>query len=121
MAPLRLAMRKELKMKKDITMSDADLDKALAAYQAPAPSDLLKARILKAAAQESVESPAQIAQPSFMRRFAPIAATVLAVCAIGFTAMQQNSFAEDPDAAIWQEAALNLGLDDIYAWVEDTP
>ena len=108
-------------MKKDIKMSDAELDKVLSAYQAPAPSDLLKARILKAAQQERADSPVQPAQRSFTRRFAPIAATLLAVCAIGFTALQQGSSIEDPEAAAWQEAALDLGMDDIYAWVEETP
>ena len=102
-------------------MSDAKLDKVLAAYQAPAPSDLLKARILKAAQQERQGAPAQTAQPSLARRFAPIAATVLAICAIGFTAMQHNAGIADPEAAAWQEAALDLGMDDIYAWVEETP
>ena len=104
-----------------MNMSDAKLDKVLAAYQAPAPSDLLKARILKAAQQESQDVQTQIAQPSFTRRFAPIAAMVLAVCAIGFTVLEQNTPINDPEAAAWQEAALNLGLDDIYAWVEETP
>ncbi len=108
-------------MTKDMKMSDAELGKALAAYQAPAPSDLLKARILKAAQQERQGVPAQTAQPSFVRRFAPMAATVLAICAIGFTAIQQNSLGADPEAAAWQEAALDLGMDDIYAWVEETP
>ena len=108
-------------MKKDINMSDTKLDKVLAAYQAPAPSDLLKARILKAAQQERQGAAAQTAQPSFVRRFAPIAATVLAICAIGFTALNQNAAINDPEAAAWQEAALDLGMDDIYAWVEETP
>ena len=105
---------------RDTKMSDADLDKKLASYIAPAPSDLLKARILKAAQQErhaeKIDAPAR----PFIRRFAPIAATIMAVCAIGFATLQINDPAEQPtEAEAWQEAALNLGFDDLYAWVEE--
>lgn len=100
-------------------MKDIDLNKKLETYQAPEPSDLLKARILKASRTE-----AAIAAPtraSFTRRFIPIAASLLAVCAIGFTILQSPNTAS-PEAmtetAAWQEAALDLGFDDIYDWVE---
>jgi len=93
-------------------MRDTDLDKKLESYQAPEPSDLLKSRILKAASAEAVP-----ARPSFTRRFMPIAASLLAVCAIGFGTMQFTQTYETETAA-WQEAATDLGFDDIYDWVE---
>lgn len=91
-------------------MKDTKLNKKLDSYQAPEASDLLKARILKAATK--IE-PAR--NPSYTRRFMPIAASVLAVCAIGLTALQLT---QTNETAAWQEAATDLGFDDIYDWVE---
>jgi len=92
-------------------MKDTDLNKMLDNYQAPAPSELLKGRILKAA----IAKPA--AKPSFTKRFMPIAASLLAVCAIGFGTLQYTQTYET-ETAIWQEAAADLGFNDIYEWVE---
>lgn len=100
-------------------MKEIDLNRKLETYQAPEPSDLLKARILRAARTE-----AAIAAPArtpFTKRFMPIAASLLAICAVGFTVMQSSNTAS-PEAIIetaaWQEAALDLGFEDIYEWVE---
>ena len=101
-------------------MKNVDLNNALNAYKAPEPSDLLKGRILRAArAQSDMAAPAQT---SFTKRFMPIAASLLAVCAIGFGVMQVSTPSE-PAAAAWQEAALDLGFQDVYEWVEteETP
>lgn len=92
-------------------MQDTDLNKKLDSYQVPEPSELLKARILKAAKAESIQ------KPSFTRRFMPIAASLLAVCAIGLTTLQFNQ-TDRTETAAWQEAAIDLGFDDIYEWVE---
>lgn len=96
-------------------MSDNDLNKKLDIYQAPEVSALLKARILKAAktmpANEAME------KRSFTRRFMPIAASLLAVCAIGLTTLQLSQ-TDETETAAWQEAAADLGFDDIYEWVE---
>lgn len=94
-------------------MKDTDLNNRLKAYQAPEPSDLLKTRILKAATAENSAT----ARTSFAKRFMPIAASLLAVCAIGFTTLQVTQTTETETAA-WQEAATDLGFDDIYDWVE---
>lgn len=96
-------------------MKEIDLDKKLESYQAPEPSDLLKARILNAARVESAATPP--VRASFTRRFMPIAASFIAVCAIGFSVLQNPNTAETETAA-WQEAATDLGFDDIYDWVE---
>lgn len=93
-------------------MNDSELNKILGSYQAPAPSDLLKVRIMKAA------KTAPMSKPSFSRRFMPIAASLLAVCAIGFGTMQYNTQTNKTETAAWQEAAIDLGFDDIYDWVE---
>jgi len=93
-------------------MKNSDLNKKLDSYQAPAPSDLLKSRILKAATAETTP-----ARKSFTRRFMPIAASLLAVCAIGFTTLQYSQTTKTETAA-WQEAATDLGFDEIYDWVE---
>ena len=96
-------------------MKNIDLNNALNAYKAPEPSDLLKGRILRAAsAQSDITAPAP---SSFTKRFVPIAASLLAVCAIGFGVMQSSTPTE-PAAAAWQEAALDLGFHDVYEWVE---
>ena len=92
-------------------MKDTDLNIKLDSYQAPEPSELLKARILKAAKTQ----PAQ--KQSFTRRFMPIAASLLAVCAIGFVTLQYTQTSQTETAA-WQEAAIDLGFEDIYEWVE---
>lgn len=96
-------------------MRDTDLNKKLEAYKAPQPSDLLKSRILKAATAE----PSAPARRSFTRRFMPIAASLLAVCAIGLTTLQiSGPDTTTPETAAWQEAATDLGFEDIYNWVE---
>lgn len=100
-------------------MRDNDLDKRLESYQAPEPSDLLKARILKQAAKHA---PAELAKPvpsnskSWPRRYMAIAASLLAVFVIGVAGLQLSQ----PDASedVWLEAANDLGVSEIYAWVE---
>lgn len=93
-------------------MKDTDLNKRLDSYQAPEPSELLKARILKAAAPQTAP-----ARAPFTKRFMPIAASLVAVCAIGFGTLQVTDTTKTETAA-WQEAATDLGFDDIYDWVE---
>ena len=95
-------------------MKDTELNNKLEAYQAPQPSDLLKARILKAASTSNV---AALSRARFSKRFMPIAASLLAVCAISFSVMQIQAPTE-PQAAAWQEAALDLGFEDVFEWVE---
>jgi len=93
-------------------MKDFDLNKKLDGYQAPEPSELLKSRIMKAATASPVP-----ARPSFAKRFMPIAASLLAVCAIGFGTMQFSQ-TQETESAAWQEAATDLGFEEVYNWVE---
>ena len=91
-------------------MTDMNLNKKLDSYQAPEPSELLKARILQAASAKPAE------KLSFARRFMPLATSLLTVCAIGLTTLQLTQ--TDAETAAWQDAAIDLGFDDIYDWVE---
>lgn len=94
-------------------MKDTELNTRLDAYQDPNPSDLLKARILKAAGPQADTAISK----SFSKRFMPIAASFIAVCAVGLAALQVNT-TQKTESAAWQEAAADLGFDDIYDWVE---
>ncbi len=93
-------------------LSDKKLGAVLDSYQAPAPGDLLKTRILKAAGEASAP------RRSFVKYYISVAASFVAVCAIGFTALQVTGIGGQPEAEAWQEAALDLGFQDIYEWVE---
>lgn len=94
-------------------LNNKQLDTKLGSYEAPAPSDLLKARILKVAGETSAP------QRSFAKRYMSIAASLVAVCAIGFATLQvTGDVSEQPETEIWQEAALHLGFSDVYEWVE---
>ena len=92
-------------------MQDNNLNKRLDSYQAPEPSELLKARILKAAKAHPAS------KPTFTQRFMPIAASLIAICAIGLTTLQLNQ-TDNTETSAWQDAATDLGFDDIYEWVE---
>jgi len=58
------------------------------------------------------------ARTSFTTRFMPIAASLLAVCAIGFGTLQFTQNSKTETVTAWQEAATDLGFEDIYDWVE---
>jgi len=97
-------------------MDDKILDKWLESHQAPTPRADLNARILAAA---TLEKQANDNHRSFARRFLPIAATILAVSMIGVTGFNTiNDKNIETETALWQEAALDLGFDEIYDWVE---
>lgn len=98
-------------------MDDKTLNKMLDSHVAPAPNSNLASRILAASADNTVlEFKPRIARP-FMKRFAPMAASLLAVSLVGYTFFEpiQNN---ETEIKVWQEAALDLGFDDIYSWVE---
>jgi len=105
-------------------MDDKILNIRLDSHQAPTPSADLSARILTAA---STDGRAANQNQRFAKRFTPIAATLLAVSMVGFTGfnvINSNAIENDKtETALWHEAALDLGFDDIYSWVEseDTP
>jgi len=98
-------------------MNDNELNTLLAAHDAPNPSELLKARILKQAQKHVQTSPNHVAKPRYMPRkaYMSIAASLIAVGTISFTALQSSTTYE---AQVWQETATELGFDEIYDWVE---
>jgi hypothetical protein len=137
--PKRAALALELY--KETLAGDISKERALETWLAPglgaplpAPSERLSKRILNAAAL-SPPTGRQLPRPSAApvraandrtsffgrisaRRLSQAAALlVIAAAGIG-TAVQLQS--PDSEAATeWQEAALDLGLDDVYSWVMD--
>jgi len=93
-------------------MDDKMLDKCLDSLKAPEPSPDLGQRILRAA-KTPVEQ-----NISFSKKFMPIAATILAIAVIGYTGLNTLTNTET-ESMLWQEAANDLGFDDIYDWVEN--
>ncbi len=90
-------------------MDDDSINQKLAILVPPAMSANLQERILAEAVPVS---------HSFSKRFMPIAASLLAICLIGYAAFQpfQNN---ETETETWQEAALDLGFEEIYTWVEN--
>lgn len=89
-------------------MNDDALNQKLETLIPPVMSVNLQDRILAEAVPVS---------HSFSKRFMPIAASLLGSCLIGYAAFQpfQNN---ETETEIWQEAALDLGFEEIYTWVE---
>lgn len=90
-------------------------------------SDLLQARILAQAKQtpqvqtvipQSI-APKAPANDRFQIGFGKIAAAVILCFGLGIsTWIFQTQTAVPAQDLIWQEAAVDLGVDEIYAWVE---
>ncbi|WP_371396085.1 hypothetical protein [Fretibacter rubidus] len=100
----------------------AALDNALDSHVVAKPSDLLRARILKAAKAESKTSTsphgASNDRPrgkTNVFRFAAAAAALMVCAVVGY---QTLSPSPTTDQTIWVEAANDLGIEDLYAWVE---
>jgi len=105
-------------------MSDQDLDIRLAAYDAPEPSALLKARILKAAKDMPQLAGPEVTKtrlkPLFAKRYMAIAASLVVISAAGLATLNMSAPINDSVAemAELQEDAAALGFEDIYNWVE---
>lgn len=93
-------------------MNDDLLNQKLETLMPPVMSVNLQDRILA-----ETKSVPHFAVGSFSKRFMPVAASFLAICLIGYAAFQpfQNN---ETETEIWQEAALDLGFEEIYTWVE---
>ena len=114
-------------------MNDQDLQARLQSYSPAGPSDLLKIRILKMAEQTPQDKGEQdtvlpakpIAQndpaPKKVRRFGQMkwAAGLICAFSLGMFALTQIDSGQAEQSDIWQEAALELGVSDIYDWVEN--
>ena len=96
------------------------LDDALMREHISPPSDLLARRIMnQLPAQEGVA--ANDTGRGGLMNWRAIAATFVLFGAVGFTALNmQAPAASDISAAeteVWREAALDMGVDDVYDWV----
>lgn len=136
---------KALETHKEALVHEISQEDALEAWLAPklavpspVPSELLAGRILKSAARERASTVPTSMKPANdrlddrlnsrrprirqinVRRVTQSAAALLLVAAAAIgTAAQLRSF--ETEAAEWQEAALDLGVDDVYSWVMEVP
>jgi len=104
------------------------LDEALDMSQPANPSDLLKARILKAAQSTPQDQPASVSQAP-QTQWKRMAAMMLFAFGAGFGGAQFVSLPTSPSDPVVMTASLdeedlsgiadNLGLSDIYSWVQD--
>ena len=99
--------------------NEAKLDAALDLVIAPEPSDILKARIMKDATGNVSQAPS--IKPERKQHW-KIAAAFVAVLAVGgLTYSVYTTTAEtESETTAWLEAANELGVSDIYDWVEGT-
>ncbi len=115
-------------------MSDKDLQARLKGYSPASPSDLLQNRILKMAKQTpqdiatdstgAISSVGHQAIPHAQNDRAPFkmkwAAGLVCAFSLGVIALTQFGTTQTDQSNVWQEAALELGISDIYDWVENT-
>lgn len=101
-----------------LLQAEAELDAALDRLTTPTPSDILEARILKAATGQ-VSLPLQT-KPARLQYW-KMAASFAAMLAIGVVGYSAYTLADpQSEETVWLEAANELGVSDIYAWVEGT-
>lgn len=114
----------------DAARIDAMLDAA--SGDSPAPSDLLSARILKAARNTAQEQSPQQVERSWP--FARMAAMMAVTFALGFmggqfsptlspnapSSIDTTLVAEAEDVTGWLDTSDFLGMDEVYSWVEET-
>lgn len=115
----------------DAARQESALDAALHSVRAPMPSDLLRARILRdakatpqdtptallhygMAANDRVKSPFKINAA----KWGAVAATLMICGALGFQVLSPSGVTTPTDDTVWQEAAADLGVTDLYSWVE---
>lgn len=108
------------------------LDTLLGSYTVSPPSDLLASRILREAKRtkqdastapltnEGLNASAHSAHSKRAIKYWPrIAALVLVAFSVGIMTFNSLSPVSSGDEAIWLEAANDLGMDEIYDWVEN--
>lgn len=95
------------------------LDKTLNTLQAPAPSDLLKARILReAAAMRPAQTALPAANDNRWKKWSAVAAMALIMGFAGFSTLQNfNTDTDSVEAELLADAADELGYETLYAWV----
>lgn len=108
------------------------LETLLGSYTVSPPSDLLASRILREAKateqdapilnfeNESLNASAHSAYSKRAIKYWPrIAALVLVAFSVGMVTLNSLSPVSSEDEAVWLEAANDLGMNEIYDWVEN--
>ena len=96
------------------------LDSALSDHHMNPPSDLLARRIMsKLPAQDG--APANDTSRGYKFNWRAVAATFAVLSAVGFTTLNMRPPAPDDaiaaESEVWREAALDLGVGDVFDWV----
>lgn len=115
------------------TRQESALDAALHSVRAPMPSDLLRARILRDAKTTAQDIPAALTNYGMAAndrvkspfkinaaKWSAVAATLMICGALAFQALSPAAVTTPPEDTAWQEAATDLGVTDLYSWVEGT-
>ena len=111
---------------KQIMSSEAALDGLLGEISAPTPSDLLRQRILKAAQPVAANDRAPARKVGLLH-WRSAAAMMVGTFALGFGGANMMLTNENGTAPVyaqaqadlhWQSTADDLGLSDVYTWVE---
>jgi len=97
----------------------AQLDAALTGATVNPPSDLLSRRIMAALPAQDGAAANDLSLSKRRFNWRAIAASLVAIGAVGFTALsfQTPSDTTTEDAQVWREAALDMGVDDVFDWV----
>ncbi len=114
---------------RDIYEKEQALDRLLGSAAARPPSDLLKARILKAAASERARPQQGRPEPQHLRSPGWRIAAIMTIGAFGLGfggAQYLNASSASPDIIVpedsaeagWYEASYLLGGTDVYLWAE---
>lgn len=108
---------------------ESALNTLLETYHVAPPSDLLAARILREAKVTTQDPPAEdlesqdlntVANASRTKKYWPrIAALALVAFSVGMVSFTSLTPSTSEDETSWLEAANDLGMDEIYDWVEN--
>lgn len=117
--PAAMRGQTDIILKNNPVIADAEntLDAALDSHSVSPPSELLRARILKAARSDATKQVKLLWHQHPMVRRGAIAAAFIMCAVIG---LQTHTQPVTSDADIWLDAANDLGIEDLYNWVEGT-
>jgi len=118
----RVAGERFLKTNPDaqkLLQAETKLDAMLDTISTSEPSEILKARIMKAATGQVHSAPLENTPRRQYWKIAASFAVIVAVGAIGYSTYTSPSEIQTEET-VWLEAANELGVSDIYTWVEGT-
>lgn len=93
-----------------------DLNSLLDQVKSPEPTESLKARIMQQAKTQRPIATPKTANDNHWKRWAAFAAMAVILGVVGLTTLTPVQTSEED---VWEEAAQNMGYEDLYAWVED--